>query len=233
MQMSIQRLDPADRDRASLRDPSLHEVTTPTTGGVSDNYLKLASEEYRVCSTRVDELARLVWQSFLGVMAIAVAIAAGTVRHEQGRTALPSLVVSLLPYWVVFALGLWSRIAEKWQLQQKALYARLDDLEAILRFRTNAQFERVDVELNRRGQRPVYISRIRRSMVHSLVGWWGLVALINSLEYKSDLEGIFGHPSVPWVVSVFSALLVGVIFLGAAGKLPTVPDQRVSDDASG
>lgn len=148
--------------------------------------LKLASEEYRICSARADELSRVVWQAFIGIVALAGAAGAGLLRvlpDSTQTTDAPTfqIVLSVIPYiitasLVLFLLSAWRLISSKWALQQKALYVRLNYLEYFLGYRTNEQFKRVDKESKDSSVKPILISDVRDNMAIALIFWWSTLA---------------------------------------------------------
>lgn len=175
-------------------------IVRATVDGTSTDALKLASEEYRVCSARADELSRVVWQSFIGIVALSGAAGAGLFRVliEPGSASPPpqgslsqavATALFCLPTAavVVFLLSCWRRVSQKWALQQQALYDRLNYLEYFLGYRTNSQFRRVDDTVRDEGVEPIFISEVRDHMAVALIIWWSGIAAFVSLRALGEL----------------------------------------------
>lgn len=195
------------------------------TENVNIDALKLASEEYRVCSARADELSRLVWQSFIGVLALAGAAAAAVLRlvPSQPKTqtseslaanllSAPTGLLAVLTAIVVIAILAWWRvIARKWADQQSALYERLNALEYFLGFRTNAQFARVDTKVEQAGHKPIKISVLRDYMAQVLTVWWSALAGYVSYEWFASICERTEAAVAAAAATVLCLLLVSVL----------------------
>lgn len=206
----------------------------------SQNELKLLSEEYRACSVRADELAKLIWQTFLGVLALSGAAGGAvmkSINDETGGRHAVLLVASCI--LVTSLLAKWKAISAKWNLQQQALYGRLNHLERCLGFRTNVQFRRVDkasagtlgAESNALQKSPLRIGNLREEMARALVIWWAILGGVALYSVVEKWETLIPSFSAMPAREIFGVIL-GLVFFGVLVGWYVLAPGRIDDTKS-
>jgi heme/copper-type cytochrome/quinol oxidase subunit 3 len=132
--------------------------------------------EYEVCSSRADNLTTIIWQPFTLFLG-ASGIGLGLLVQVKVETVESLLLVTLFTSAIIYIFSLWTRVANKWNMQQSALYKRLDTLEKALGFHTNLATKDIDIK----NPKLRNIRAVRHEMTIGISCAWSFYLLLISL----------------------------------------------------
>jgi len=142
--------------------------------------------EYEVCSTRADNLTTIIWQPFTLFLG-ASGIGLGLLVQVKVETIQSLLLVTLFTVAIIYIFSLWTKAANKWNMQQSALYKRLDAIEKALGFHTNLATKEIDIK----NPKLRNIRAVRHEMTIGISCAWSTYLLLTSLVI------LFSHKSRP------------------------------------
>lgn len=174
--------------------------------------------EYRVTSTRVDNLTSLIWQTltvFLGLSGVGLGILARTEIVSPDQVLLASVVAVA----VTFTLRWWNKAANKWNDYQTAMYRRLQEIENDLPLRTNSIIKQQDDDRKAKGDSTVSIRLMRNQLVLWIsVGWnayvflRGFMAILDPSTSQWSLMQLLAVVAVMLFSLGLAVILVGAYF---------------------